>query len=285
MAAVIRHALAEGWLVLRHRVLVSLGLAVSLAVPVCLAGVSWTVIAWLGPVAEMATSADVVPVLLHPLMSEEQRQDWISAQRAAHPEWRVEEVSPSDLAARLTRWFPYLSDLLEDDGGMLTPLIEITTRDPESVGALEGSPAVVAIGPRSSVQRTVGSSARAVGAVLVLTSAMLLLAATLFAAVWVHLELYRHSDEITIMRLVGATEPAVRGPFLFTCAVPGVAAAVLSTVGTSLAVGRLSVLTASLGLPELRLSIPVLAMEAMLACGLPLTAAAVVLSRHAAADL
>jgi cell division protein FtsX len=271
--------------VLRHRVLVSLGLAVSLAVPVCLAGVSWTVIAWLGPVAEMAANADVVPVLLHPLMSEEQRQEWVSEQRAAHPEWRVEEVSPSDLAARLTRWFPYLSDLLEDDGGMLTPLIEITTRDPESVGALEGSPAVVAIGPRSSVQRTVGSSARAVGTVLVLTSAMLLLAATVFAAVWVHLELYRHSDEITIMRLVGATEPAVRGPFLFACAAPGVAAAVLAAVGTSLAVGRLSVLTASLGLPDLRLSIPVLAMEAMLACGLPLTAAAVVLSRHAAADL
>jgi len=281
----IRHALAEGWLMLRHRLLVSIGLAVSLAVPVCLAGVSWSVIAWLGPVAEMATSADVVPVLLHPLMSEEQRQHWIAEQRTAHPEWRVEEVSPADLAARLTRWFPYLSDLLEDDGGMLTPLIEITTRAPESVGVLAGSPAVMAIGPRSSIQRTVGSSARSLGVVLVLISAVLLLAATLFAAVWVHLELYRHADEITIMRLVGATEPAVRGPFLFACAAPGVAAAILACVGTSLAVGRLSVLTASLGLPNVRLSVAVVATEAILACGLPLAAAAVVLGRHAAADL
>ena len=44
------HALGEGWLLLRERGVVSLILAMALAVPVCLAGVTWAMMGWLQPV-------------------------------------------------------------------------------------------------------------------------------------------------------------------------------------------------------------------------------------------
>jgi cell division transport system permease protein len=119
--------------------------------------------------------------------------------------------------------------------------------------------------------------------VLGVFSAVLLLAASLFAAVWVHLELYRHADEITIMRLVGATESAIRGPFLVVTLAPGMVAAVLAGVATLSGVGWMSRLVAVLGLPRLEVSSFVLVLQAALAFGLPLTSALLTLWRHAAA--
>jgi cell division protein FtsX len=281
----IRHAVAEGWLLLRHRWGVSLGLALSLAVPISFAGVTWSVMRWLEPVVGIADRATVVPVLLHPHMDPDQRRQWIAEQRAAHPEWRMEEVGADRLAQRLTRWFPYLDDLLEDGGGaMLSPLVEVTTEDPEGLEGLEGSPAVIAVGPLSSVRRAVGWTARVLGWVLGLTSAALLVAAALFAAVWVHLELYRHADEITIMRLIGATESAIRSPFLMATLVPGVGAAVLATTGSLMIVARLSRMTEALGLPSLAVSPAALVVEVVVGCALPLAAALFTLARHAATD-
>ncbi|MBW2527930.1 MAG: hypothetical protein JRI23_27365, partial [Deltaproteobacteria bacterium] len=230
----IRHAVAEGWLLLRHRGLVSLFLALALAIPISLAGVTWAVMRWLEPVVGTTDRANVVAVLLHPHMDDEQREDWLRSQRDDHPGWRLEIVAPEQLALRLSHWFPYLRDLLEQDGGaMLPPLVEITTDDPESVAVLERSPAVIAVGPRTPLRSLLGRVSRGLGLALASTSVVLLISAGLLAAVWVHLELYRHADEITIMRLVGATEPAIRGPFLVAAAAPGLVAGVLAVLATS----------------------------------------------------
>jgi cell division protein FtsX len=280
VAAVIRHAVIEGWLLLRQRLAVSLGLALALAVPIGLAGVTWSVVRWLQPTVGMATAATVVPVLLHPHMDPAQRADWVAEQRAGHPEWRVDVVSPEELADRLVRWFPYLDQLLVDDGPMLAPLVEITTEDPASVAELERSPAVIAVGPRSTVRRSVGRAARVMGLGLTATSAVLLLAAAIFGGIWVHLELYRHADEITIMRLVGATESTIRGPFVVAILAPGVLAAMLGVVATIAISGRLSGVTGALGLPEVTVSPVVLVVQVLLAVGLPLAAAVVTFRRH-----
>jgi cell division protein FtsX len=281
----IRHALAEGWLLLKNRWIVSGGLALALAIPICFAGVTWSVMRWLQPVVGLAGQATVVPVLLHPHMDPSQRDQWLADQRERHPGWQIEEVSQERLAERLTRWFPYLGDLLVEDGGdMLSPLVEISTSDPATLDDIVDSPAVIAVGPRSSIYGSLGRTARALGWVLGVFSVLLLLAATLFAAVWVHLELYRHADEVTIMRLVGAAESAIRGPFIVASIAPGVVGAALAVGGTLLAAAWLSRLLSVLGLPRVSVPGSILLVEVVLACGLPLAAALFTLARHAATD-
>ena len=281
----IRHALAEGWLLLRHRGLVSLFLALALAIPISLAGVTWAVMRWLEPVVGTTDRANVVAVLLHPQMDDQQRAAWLTSQRKAHPEWQLEEVAPEQLARRLGHWFPYLRDLLEQDGGaMLPPLVEVTTEDPESVAVLETSPAVIAVGPRTPIRGLLGRVARGLALALAGTSAVLLISAVLLGAVWVHLELYRHADEITIMRLVGATEPAIRGPFLVATAAPGMLAGLLAVLATSAVVDGLSRMAAALGLPAVTVSPGLLTAQGLVGVVLPLTAAWVTLVRHAAAE-
>ena len=281
----IRHALAEGWLLLGSRWAVSGVLAVALAIPIGFAGVTWSVMRWLEPVVGLARQATVVPVLLHPHMDPSQRDRWLEDQGERHPEWQIEEISQDRLAERLRRWFPYLGDLLEEGGdAMLSPLVEIATSDPATIDDIVDSPAVIAIGPRSSIYSSLGRTARALGWVLGVFSFLLLLAATLFAAVWVHLELYRHADEVTIMRLVGAAESAIRGPFIVASIVPGAVGAVLAVGGTVVATAWLSRLVGVLGLPPVSVPGPVLVAEVVLACTLPLAAALITLSRHAATD-
>jgi cell division transport system permease protein len=218
-------------------------------------------------------------------MGDAQRTAWLDAQRREHLEWRLEVVPPEQLAQRLGHWFPYLEDLLAREGGAMLPsLVEITTADPESVAVLERSPAVIAVGPRTPLTRLLGRVSRSLVVALSATSAVLLIAAALLAAVWVHLELYRHADEITIMRLVGATEPAIRGPFLVATAAPGLVAGVLAVLGTSAVVDGLSGLAGVLGLPPVTVSPWLLAAQAGVGVALPLAAAAITLMRHAAVE-
>jgi cell division protein FtsX len=282
---VIRHALAEGWILISQRKAVSLILALALAVPFCLAGVTLTVVRWLEPMVKLARNQDAVAVLLHPHLTEEERQQWLENQQQAHQEWRIESVPTPELAGRLTHWFPYLGDLLDGEAGeLLPPLVEITTDDPETVRSLLDNPSVIAVGPRSSLHRLLRTTSREMAWFLGLVSAVLLASAGLLASVWVHLELYRHGDEITIMRLIGATESAVRGPFLVAVVAPGVLAAVVSVLGTVAAVEALSAVLVTLGLPRLDLGTGTLALEAAAACLLPLATATITLHRHAAVD-
>ena len=62
----IRHALSEGWLLLRQRSLVSSVLALALAVPLSIAGISFAVSRWLQPLVEASRQQTTVAVLLHP---------------------------------------------------------------------------------------------------------------------------------------------------------------------------------------------------------------------------
>jgi cell division transport system permease protein len=280
----IRHALSEGWLLLRQRGLISLVLALALAVPIAGGGIGLTVIRWLGPVANLSNDIATVAVLLHPDLDPDQRERWLEQQRSNHELWRVQEVSPSDLADRLRAWFPYLEELVTSGETAMPLLVEIETSDPDSVAVLEGSPEVLAVGPRTSIQRLLGVAAQRLAWSAALVCGVLLAAAALLAAVWVHLELYRHADELTIMRLVGATEGTVRGPFLVAVTIPGVVAGTLSIVGSMTVVASLTRALAVVGLPPLRASLAVLIAQAVLSVLLPLSAALITLSRHAAEE-
>ena len=278
----IRHAVAEGLVVLRQRAAVSVVLAFALGVPIALAGVGLTLHQWLGPVAGLSGQKSSVAVLLHPRLEPGERRRWIADLSTEHPDWNVSEVSSSDLAKRLQRWFPYLEDLMDSGDATLPPLVEILTDNPDSVAELEDRAEVLAIGPRSSIQQTLGQVAHRLALIVGVVSFVLLAGAVLLAAVWVHLELYRHADEVIIMRLVGATEGTIRGPFLVAVAIPGVVAGVLSVVGSLATVSGLSKLASALGLSAMSIPPSVLVLQLATAVFLPLLAAVITLARHAA---
>jgi cell division transport system permease protein len=283
---VIRHALLEGWSLLRERSLISAALALALAVPVALAGLTLSVRDWLGPLATGPRETTPVSVLLRPTLEPEQVEQWLQRQRSAHPEWRFVRVQPEELASRLGRWFPYVDRLLEPGAvRLLPPLVEVEAPSPSAVAALDQESHVLAVGPTSSVQDLLQRLASRLGWVLTLVTATLLACAVLLAAVWVHLELYRHADELTIMRLVGATEAAIRGPFLLAAALPGLLAGALASATTVILSGRISTVLETLGLPPLETSSGLLLLEIGLALCLPVLAAAFTLARHAALEL
>ena len=278
----IRHAIAEGFVVLRERAAVSVILALALGVPIALAGVGLTLHRWLGPVADLSGQKSSVAVLLHPQMEAGERRRWIAELAIGHPDWTVSEVSSSDLAERLQRWFPYLEDLMDSGDATLPPLVEILTDNPDSVAELETRAEVLAIGPRSSIQQTLGQVARRLALIVGVVSFVLLAGALLLAAVWVHLELYRHADEVIIMRLVGATESTIRGPFLVAVTIPGVVAGILSVVGSLTTVSGLSKLASALGLSAISIPPSILVLQIATSVLLPLLAAVITLARHAA---
>jgi len=277
---VIRHAFAEGLIVLRERAVVSVILALALGIPISLAGVGLTLHRWLGPVADLSGEKSSVAVLLHPQMEPGERRRWIAETAADHPDWTISEVSSSDLAERLQRWFPYLEDLIDSGDATLPPLVEILTENPDSVTEIENRSEVLAIGPRSSIQQTLGRVARRLALIVGVASFVLLMVAVLLAAVWVHLELYRHADEVIIMRLVGATEGTIRGPFLVAVSIPGVVAGILSVVGSFATVSGLSKLASALGLSAISISPGVLGLQIAAGVFLPLLAAVVTLARY-----
>jgi len=279
---VIRHTLVEGWLLLRQRAVVSLTLALAIAVPIALAGVTFALSRWLGPLADATRTEQVVALLLHPELDEDAQRSWTAALARQHPGWQPTLVPRDELVDRLIHWFPYMRDVLDADGApMLPPLVEITSPDQDALEQLRSSPEVLAIGPSSSVERILARAVGRFGWLLVLLSSSLISAAALLTAVWVHLELYRHADELTIMRLIGATEAAVRGPFLLAVATPGILAAVISGWAATALARQLSILVTGLGLPPVTVSETVLALQSLVALCLPLACAHITLARHA----
>jgi cell division protein FtsX len=277
----IRHALAEGWLLLRSRGLISAVLALALAIPISLAGVTLSARQWLAPVIDLGDRESVVAVLLHPSLDEAERERWVSEQALSHPQWRLVSVGPEELANRLATWFPYLEEIMQRQGPeMLAPMVEIRTGDPQSVLELKDHPEVLAVGPTSSVTQVVGRVAQRFAVVLIGIAAALVAGAVLLAAVWVHLEILRHGEEIAIMRLMGATEGTVRGPFLVAVAAPALVAAVASVVCTVMAVGWMARLAAPLGLAATGVPVAILAAQIVGAVGLPIAAALITLERH-----
>jgi cell division transport system permease protein len=280
----IHHAVGEGLLLLRQRAAVSAILALALAVPIALAGVGMAVNNWLDPVAELSRQQSSVAVLLRPELDADLRSRWVAEQSAAHPGWTITEVSTEELVKRLGRWFPYLEDLVGTGDASMPQLIEIATVDVDSLTGLEGLPEVLAVGPQSSVQQLLGQVARRLSLAVAVLSAVLLAAAVLLAVVWVHLELYRHADELTIMRLVGATEGTIRGPFVVAIGVTGAVAGGAAVFGSLVAAAALSRMVTVLGLPGVVVTPAMVMIEVAAAVILPVAAAAVTLSRHAAEE-
>jgi len=276
------HILEEGLALLRRRGVVSAVLTLSMAVPMALAGFTTSLSLWSRPLVTLESRAAVVRVLLHPRMDETQRQAWISEQARNHQDWRLSEIDRKTLEERLQVWFPYLEDLLEGEHAIELPtLVEIEAEDPEEVSALVEGPAVIAVGPTSSIDRVLGLMARTMTWLLGSISLILLASAFLLAATWIHLEVYRHADEITIMRLVGATERAIRSPFVVAALIPGICAGAIASVGAWYLVHLVAVAVGAVGLSAPVFPSWLAAAEIAVGVILPTLAALVTMGRHA----
>jgi cell division protein FtsX len=276
----IRHALSEGALLVRKRLVITVVLGVLLAVPLALSAVTATTVGWLNNLAAGTADTISVPVLLRPELDAASRAAWVERQRQAHPEWMIRTVPSEELVDRLGEWFPSLATVLDEDRGLLPPLVEITSDSPSLLGGLEADREVLAVGPLDPFAHQLGRASRELATGLGVVCLALLLGAAVLAAVWVHLELYRHADELEIMRLVGAREGAIRGPFLVAVSAPGVVAAVIAPLATVTALDGITHLADSLGLQPMRPSPWLLAAEVAVALALPVAAAWFTLQRH-----
>lgn len=172
-------------------------------------------------------------------------------QRLADSGWvaELEYVSPSDGAERFRDTFPSLSELVDDQRYAALPaayearLGELATTDRERFEAwlaeLARSPAVETVDDdRDWIEdvETLLAIVRTVGALL---SGVLLGAAVFTIAAVVRLTSFLYRDEIAVMRLVGATEFFIRGPFYVEGLLQGLlgaVAAVLALAATHAAI-------------------------------------------------
>lgn len=148
-------------------------------------------------------------------------------------------VSPEEARNRLREAFPALEDLVEDPGATPLPAsIEISassTADTDALRALvrslESSPAVELVDDdRAWLGRLDTAVALARGAGLLLGG--LLLAAAVFTIYSViRLSAYLYREEIGVMRLVGATEAMIRGPFYLEGLMQGLLGGVTALLG------------------------------------------------------
>jgi len=278
--------LTEAFALMRRRILASFALIIAVAMPVALGGVTLSIDLWLQPLVRGTTSRPTVEVLLRPGATGPAVQSWLHAQRASHPTWRFRPVPRQEMERRLGVWFPYLKPLLRRQPADLLPnMIEITSAHPRTVAALASDPIVLAVGPETSLGPVLRRFSSRLSWIVGAATAILLFSAALFAGIWVHLELFRHADEISIMRLVGATEPSVRGPFLVAVGLTGGLAGILACVSDAAMLRWLSTLLGSIGLPPLTGPLGVVVVQLLVATLIPLGVATFTLARHATLEI
>jgi len=181
-----------------------------------------------------------VVVYLEPGATEEELAT--VAREVAAAEWvtSVARVSQEEARQRFVRLFPSLSDLLEGWGDEPLPASVEAGFDPRRAGsrafdawldALRQHPVVSMVDDDRDWLAQLGTMvaiARAMGLGL---AAVLLAAAVFTIASVVRLTAYLYHDEIAIMRLVGATEFFIRGPFYAEGLLQGTVGALLAGAG------------------------------------------------------
>lgn len=180
---------------------------------------------------ESETSAEAVERVSNLL----ERAEWVR---------QTEEISASEARARFEETFPSVKNLLETwQDEPLPPSIEVSfesalvepTRFNDWLSDLRGDPAVVAVDDDRDWLRQLDAFIRMLRGLALVVGAALLGAAVFTIASVIRLAAYLYRDEIAVMRLVGATEFYVRGPFYFEGLIQGLLGALVAILGLYLA--------------------------------------------------
>ena len=161
---------------------------------------------------------------------------------SSRPEWimSVDEVSGSEASSRFRETFPSVQDLLkiwEDEP--LPASLELGF-DPTRAGdqvfetwlqSLRDDPAVIMVDDDRDWLRQLDAFIGILRGVGLVVGAALLGAAVITIASVIRLTAYLYRDEIAVMRLVGATELYVRGPFFFEGLIQGLLGGLVALLG------------------------------------------------------
>jgi cell division transport system permease protein len=152
----------------------------------------------------------------------------------------VAEVDAAAAARRFEETFPRLAELARvNEGDLFPPSLEATV-DPAAIDDaqfqdwIEGlrlHPAALMVDADQEWLDQLAAAVRLVRAGGVVLGVLLVGAAALTTSSMLRLIAHAHREEVAIMRLVGATEFFIRGPFYFEGLLQGVAGALIAIAG------------------------------------------------------
>lgn len=190
-----------------------------------------------GAVEDWRAQARVVVYSMPEL--EEVQLDRLAESLGRHPHVRsVYRVTSEEAKSRLVGRYPELSNLLEDEKELGLP--EIFELETDAAGAaaqdlrsfLEGLAEVEAVDDDRSWLGGIDSAATLIRSIGLAVVVLLMIAAAVTIASVVRLSTLIHRREISAMRLIGATEFFVRGPFVVEGLLQG-------AIGSAMAVAAL----------------------------------------------
>jgi cell division transport system permease protein len=231
----------------------------------CIALGSW-VLSWTGGVEK-----DVVAKVFFKQNATTAQVEAVRAQLAAMPEVKTHTfVSKEDALAIMEKKHPELTENLASNpfGHAFT----VKPKKAEQVSTIAERlspppPGVDKVDYQAKTTRVVLQFIRAVTVIVFVVSAVLLVASTLLIANTIRLSLFSRRREIEVMKLVGATNWFVRGPFMLEgliCGLAGsIAAVLLLLLAKELVVPRIPVLE-TLGEDARILSFPWVALALVL---------------------
>jgi len=163
-------------------------------------------------------------------------------EQASEPSWvtAVEEVSAAEARSRFENMFPSVRELFKDwEEEPLPPSLEVTF-DPEVVeegrvdewlASLRSDPAVVMVDDDRDWLLQLEALIAILTGLGAVVGVVLLTAAVFTIASVIRLTAYLYRDEIEVMRLVGATELFIRGPFYVEGFIQGLLGGLLAVGG------------------------------------------------------
>jgi cell division transport system permease protein len=163
-------------------------------------------------------------------------------EQASEPSWvtAVQEVSAAEARSRFENMFPSVRELFKDwEEEPLPPSLEVTF-DPEVVGegrvdewlaSLRSDPAVVMVDDDRDWLLQLEALIAILTGLGAVVGMVLLTAAVFTIASVIRLTAYLYRDEIEVMRLVGATELFIRGPFYVEGFIQGLLGGLLAVGG------------------------------------------------------
>ena len=163
-------------------------------------------------------------------------------EKASEPAWvtAVEEVSAAEARSRFETTFPSVRELFKDwEEEPLPRSLEVAfeTEDDregrldEWLVSLRSDPSVVMVDDDRDWLRQLEALIAILTGLGAVVGLVLLTAAIFTIASVIRLTAYLYRDEIEVMRLVGATELFIRGPFYFEGVVQGLLGGVLAVAG------------------------------------------------------
>jgi len=161
---------------------------------------------------------------------------------SSQPEWvlSVDEVSGSEASSRFRETFPSVQDLLKSWEDEPLPASLELGFEPDRAAEqafdawlerLRTDPAVIMVDDDRDWLRQLDAFIGILRGVGVAVGAALLGAAVITIASVIRLTAYLYRDEIAVMRLVGATELYIRGPFFFEGLIQGLLGGLVALVG------------------------------------------------------